>query len=59
MFCIISEMFPLLYLTVFSAHEKKLEAESWPDVRPISAALRMQVRRHPLVPAVITAFREI
>ncbi|XP_060772326.1 monofunctional C1-tetrahydrofolate synthase, mitochondrial isoform X2 [Neoarius graeffei] len=24
------------------AHEKKLEAEFWPDVRPISAALRMQ-----------------
>ncbi|XP_026779494.3 monofunctional C1-tetrahydrofolate synthase, mitochondrial [Pangasianodon hypophthalmus] len=26
----------------FSAHGKKLEAESWPDVGPISAALRMQ-----------------
>ncbi|XP_046692177.1 monofunctional C1-tetrahydrofolate synthase, mitochondrial isoform X1 [Silurus meridionalis] len=29
-------------IPAFSAHEKKLEAESWPDIRSISAALRMQ-----------------
>ncbi|KAK3517044.1 hypothetical protein QTP70_033834, partial [Hemibagrus guttatus] len=32
----------LLYLAAFSAHEKKPEPESWPDVGPVSAALRMQ-----------------
>lgn len=60
-------MLSLLYIirnvlsavSVFSAHEKKLEAEFWPDVRPISAALRMQVRRPLLVPVIITASKEI
>ncbi|KAK3542569.1 hypothetical protein QTP86_030397, partial [Hemibagrus guttatus] len=29
-------------IPAFSAHEKKPEPESWPDVGPVSAALRMQ-----------------
>lgn len=49
----------LLYLAVFSTQEKNPEPESWLDIRPVSAALRMQVRRRPLVHVVITASRDI